>query len=415
MAALAREKPEWGGHRRAGSPNLVRTPAKAANDAPAKADIVVIGGGVVGACLAYYLATAGADVLVVERDDANLQASGANAGSLHVQLLSFDFGAKAEAGGGPAAATLPLGPWAIRLWQELARDTGGDFEIRITGGLMVADTAKGMEFLEAKAKLEQRHGIAASLIDRGELRRLAPALSEHLLGAEYCAEEGKINPLTATYRVLEAAIAAGARYCRGCDVEALERASGGWRVRTSGGIVRAGIVINAAGPWARLVGAMAGVPTPVYSAPLQMIVTEKAPPLVEPLLAHADRHLSLKQLASGGLVIGGAWTAAYDEARNMNVTLKDSIEGNLWVAASVLPQLRGLNVLRTWAGMNVNIDGAPIVGEAPGAPGFFTCVTSNGYTLAPAVARLTADLVLAGRTDRDIAPYTLDRFREAVA
>ena len=354
-------------------------------------------------------------MLVVERDDANLQASGANAGSLHVQLLSFDFGAKAEAGGGPAAATLPLGPWAIRLWQELARDTGGDFEIRITGGLMVADTAKGMAFLEAKARLEQRHGIAASLVDRGELRRLAPALSEHLLGAEYCAEEGKINPL---HRHLPRA--RGGRRSGRPLLPRLRRRGVGARpgrlaVRTSSGTIRAGIVINAAGPWARLVGAMAGVPTPVYSAPLQMIVTEKAPPLVDPLLAHADRHLSLKQLASGGLVIGGAWTAAYDEARNMNVTLKDSIEGNLWVAASVLPQLRGLNVLRTWAGMNVNIDGAPIVGEAPGAPGFYTCVTSNGYTLAPAVARLTADLVLAGRTDRDITPYTLHRFREAAA
>lgn len=146
-----------------------------------------------------------------------------------------------------------------------------------------------------------------------------------------------------------------------------------------------------------------------------MIVTERAPKLVEPLVAHADRHLSLKQLASGGIVIGGAWTAAYDQGRNMNVTLRQSIEGNLWVAGSVLPQLAGLRVLRSWAGMNVNIDGAPIVGEAPGAPGFFTCVTSNGYTLAPAVARITADLVLTGRTARDIRPYTLARFTEKVA
>jgi len=415
LAALAREKPEWGGHKRAGSPNLVRQRETPPQDAPGKADIVVIGGGVVGACLACYLADAGADVLVVERDDVNLQASGANAGSLHVQLLSFDFGAKAEAGGGPAAATLPLGPWAIRLWQELAAASGDDFEIRITGGLMVADTAKGMAFLEAKARLERRHGIDARLVDRAELQRLAPGLSPHLLGAEWCPEEGKINPLTATYRVFERARAQGARYARGCDVLALERVAGGWLARTSRGPIQARVVVNAAGPWARQIGAMAGVGTPVYSAPLQMIVTEKAPKLVEPLVAHADRHLSLKQLASGGLVIGGAWTAAYDQARNMNVTLRESIEGNLWVAAAVLPQLAGLHALRTWAGMNVNIDGAPIVGEAPGAPGYFTCVTSNGYTLAPAVARLTADLVLTGRTDQDIRPYTLDRFAEAAA
>lgn len=414
-AALALEKPEWGGHKRAGSPNLARGAEAAVADAPEKADIVVIGGGVVGSCLAFYLAEAGADVLVVERDDVNLQASGANAGSLHVQLLSFDFGAKAEAGGGPAAATLPLGPWSIGLWQELAAKAGGDFEIRVTGGLMVADTLRGMAFLEAKAALERQHGIDSDIIGQDELRRLAPTLSTHLLGAEHCRAEGKINPLTATYRVLEAARERGARLRRRADVTALERRSGGWTVRTSKGPIQADVVINAAGPWARLVGAMAGVETPVWSAPLQMIVTERAPRLIEPLVAHADRHLSMKQLASGGIVIGGAWTAAYDEARNMNVTLRQSIEGNLWVAGSVLPQLAGLRVLRTWAGMNVNIDGAPIVGEAPGAPGFFTCVTSNGYTLAPAVARITADLVLTGRTARDIRPYTLDRFKEQAA
>ena len=86
-----------------------------------EADVLVIGAGVLGACLAYYLSRAGQDVLVVDRDDVNLQASGANAGSLHVQLLSFDFGAQARR---PAAGrprdTLPLGPLSVALWQELA-------------------------------------------------------------------------------------------------------------------------------------------------------------------------------------------------------------------------------------------------------------------------------------------------------
>jgi glycine/D-amino acid oxidase-like deaminating enzyme len=172
-------------------------------------------------------------------------------------------------------------------------------------------------------------------------------------------------------------------------------------------------VVNAAGPWARQIGAMAGLDLPVYSAPLQMIVTDRAPPLVEQLVAHADRHLSLKQLAAGGLVIGGAWPARYSGHQNMNVTMRESVEGNLWVARRVLPALDGLHVLRTWAGMNVNIDGAPIVGEVPPAPGFFNAVTSNGYTLAPAVARITAEFICRGRTDRDITPYRLERFNGA--
>ena len=409
--ALAIEKPEWGGHQRASSPDLAR-PLPARRLDQEAADNVVVGGGVVGACLAYELAKAGQDVLVVERDDANLQASGANAGSLHVQLLSFDFGAKAERGGGPAAATLPLGPWAVSLWQELAEICGRSFEIRITGGLMVAETGSGMEFLHAKAALEREHGLDTEILGANELRHLAPALSERLVGAAYSPREGKINPLTATYCVLEQAQKEGARFLRSTDVTAMDRTNGRWHVGTNRGMIRAGRVINAAGPWARSVGAMVGLDLPVHSAPLQMIVTEQAPPLVDQLIAHADRHLSLKQLASGGIVIGGAWTARYSEHQNMNVTIRESIEGNLWVAERVLPQLAGLHVLRTWAGMNVNIDGAPIIGEAPGTPGFFNCVTSNGYTLAPAVARLTADLISHGKTDLDIGPYLLERFDE---
>lgn len=408
-AALALEKPEWGGHRRAGTPNLAR-PLQAPPCPPEEVDVVVIGGGVVGACLAHELVSRGFDTLVVERDDINLQASGANAGSLHVQLLSFDFGAKAEAGGGPAAATLPLGPWSVGLWEELAEVCGHNFEIHKTGGLMVASTDAGMAFLAAKAALERRHGIAAEILDAADLARLAPNLSPALIGAEYVADEGKINPLTATYSVLARAMALGARLRRSADVTALTRTGSRWTVETSRGPIRGGRVVNAAGPWAGSVASLAGVTVPVASAPLQMVVTERAPNLVEQLVAHADRHLSLKQLASGGLVIGGAWPGHYDAARNINRTMRESVEGNVWVAREVLPQLEGLHVLRTWAGMNVNIDGAPIIGEAPGAPGFFNCVTSNGYTLAPAVARLTAELIAHGRTDRDIRPYLLERF-----
>ena len=203
-AALALEKAEWGGHRRAGSPDLARARALP-HFGDDEAAVVVIGGGVVGACLAHELVAGGEDVLVVERDDVNLQASGANAGSLHVQLLSFDFGDKAEAGGGPAAATLPLGPWAVSLWQELAERCGKDFEIRITGGLMVAETDAGLDFLRRKAALERRHGLEAEILDRHDLRNLAPALGDGLIGAAYSPCEGKINPLVATYSVMRRA------------------------------------------------------------------------------------------------------------------------------------------------------------------------------------------------------------------
>jgi glycine/D-amino acid oxidase-like deaminating enzyme len=155
---------------------------------------------------------------------------------------------------------------------------------------------------------------------------------------------------------------------------------------------------------------MLGVRIPVKGAPLQMIVTEPAPPLVDHLIAHANRHLSLKQAASGALLVGGGWTAAFDEDMRLNRAERTSIEGNLWVARHVLPAIAGLHVLRCWAGMNVNIDGAPIMGEVPGVPGFFNAVTSNGYTLAPVTARVVADLITRARADIDITPFRIERF-----
>ncbi|MBL8571830.1 MAG: FAD-dependent oxidoreductase [Phreatobacter sp.] len=411
VGALAFEKPEWGGHKALTPPPPVAArAARTRSETAHRTDVLVIGGGVLGSCTAYYLAREGADVLVAERDEINLQASGANAGSLHVQLLSFDFGSKAEAGGGPAAQTLALGPDSVRLWQAIERDTGVDCEIRVTGGLMVAETDRQLGFLREKVALENRHGIDAQVIDAAELRRLSPNLSPRFVGAELCPMEGKINPLTATYAAARGAMAAGARFLAGAEVRAIARDGSGFVATTSAGTIRAGRIVVAAGAWSPRVSAMLGIELPVRGAPLQMIVTEPAPKLIDHLVAHADRHLTMKQLDAGGLLIGGGWTAAADMTTGVSRTLRASIEGNLWVAQRVLPALEGLHVLRSWAAMNVNIDGAPIIGEAPGVPGLFHAVTSTGYTLAPIVGRITADLIRTGRTGRDISAFTLDRF-----
>jgi glycine/D-amino acid oxidase-like deaminating enzyme len=155
---------------------------------------------------------------------------------------------------------------------------------------------------------------------------------------------------------------------------------------------------------------MAARPIPVQGAPLQMIVTEAGPPMVKHLIAHGSRHLSLKQADTGGLIIGGAWPAAMDMETGASHVELASIEGNAWVAAHVLPVAARLRIVRVWAAMNINIDGAPIVGEMPGAPGFWNCVTSNGYSLAPVVARITADLMLRGKSEHPHEIFSLNRF-----
>ena len=275
---------------------------------------------------------------------------------------------------------------------------------------MVAETREQMAKLARKTALEARFGTPVEVIGRDELRALAPRLSERLVGAAYCAEEGRISPLTAGPAMLEAALAAGARLFRETEVLAIERAGSAFVLRTTRGTVRAGRVLNAAGGWAPRVAAMLGVSLPIRASPIQLVVTETAPPLVNHLLAYADRHLTMKQMAAGNLVIGGGWPSSLDPVSERALVRRESVEGNLWVADRVLPALRSLHVIRTWAAMNVLVDGAPILGEVPGVPGFFIASTVNGLTLAPVLGRINADLLRTGRTGRELSPFTLERF-----
>ena len=410
LAALTAEQPEWSGHRRSLLPVWRSESSAQTQDAPREAEIVVIGAGIVGLSTALFLARAGHDVLVFERSEPNGLASGGNAGSLHAQLLSFDHGAKAAGAAGPAARTLPLQRDAIALWAQLQRELGADLEMVMTGGLMVAETERDLDFLRAKTAVERAIGIDCEVIGAAELRALEPSLSDRFLGAAFCLGEGKINPLLATQAILTGARAAGARVLGRAAVSSISHDGAGFRIETARGPVRAGRIVNAAGAFAGEIGRSLGAEIPVHGAPLQMIVTEPAMPVLKHLIAHADRHLTLKQAGNGAFLIGGGWTAGLDPVHGHPRPSLASLAGNLWIAQRALPALDRLHVVRSWAAMNIDIDGAPILGEDPRVPGLFHAVTSNGYTLGPLIGRVTADLIDHGQTDRDISPFAVARF-----
>ena len=409
VASLAMEKPEWVGHKHSLLPGPLQSTPR--NDAlPREAAIVVIGAGIAGLSTALNLALAGEDVIVLDRSWPNASASGGNAGSLHGQLLSFDFDKQSKAGGSQALRTLVLQRDSIALWQELQHGSPLDFEIKITGGLMVAETPQDLVFLKAKAALEREQGVPCDVIGRNELRAMEPALDERFLGAAYCPIEGKINPLVATQAVLTKARQAGARIFSRCEVHHIEQNASGFTIHTNDGQIKAGRIVNAAGAFAARIGSMLSTNIPVFGAPLQMIVTESAQPMVHSLVAHAARHLTLKQAGNGNFIIGGGWTAGLDGAQDHPRPLRASLEGNLWIAQHVVPDLKKLHVLRSWGAMNINIDGAPIIGEHPSIKGFYTAATSNGYTLGPIMGRITADLMFRGKTDWDVGIFSLERF-----
>jgi len=409
LGHLAREKPEWGGHREsAPSARPARPPV--APIARPEAELVVIGGGVTGISAALFAARQGVDVLCLDRGRVNGEASGGNAGSLHLQLLSWDFGAKAVAGGSPQLRTLPLQKESIALWRDLQAETGADFEMRVTGGLMVAETEAQIAFLEGKCAAEARMGIASEVIGADRIRQIVPAISDRVVAGAWCAGEGKINPLAATQALARAAMAQGARLEEQTDVTGIAAEGDGYVIDTPRGRVRARRVLIAAGGWSARIARLLGAEIPVRGAPLQMVVTEPGPPLVPCLIAHADRHLTMKQTDAGTVLIGGAWPAVTGPS-GQPLVLPESLEGNAWVAAHTVPALGGLSVLRSWAAMNIDIDGAPLIGPLPGHPGVTVAATANGYTLGPLMGREAVTIAMTGRARQDLGAFSMDRFQ----
>jgi glycine/D-amino acid oxidase-like deaminating enzyme len=387
-AALMREAPSRGHHHGITAPPLPRWITVPAAPAPADCDVLVIGGGVVGLCCALHLARNGVDVLVADRGEPGLGASTTNAGSLHIQLLAYDFDGTGEPG--PLATALALGPDSVALWRDIARDAGEDLGIRTEGGLILADDAETLSWLRRKVDFESRRGIEAAMLDAAEVRRIAPALDARFTGAAWCPQEGQMDPLRGTAALIRLTRDAGARIAAGLAVTGIEA---GFRIITPRGAFRARKVVNAAGPHAMQVAALAGVTLPMRLIVQQVVVTEAAPPLLRPLVQWARRHLSLKQGNAGHMLIGGGWPGRLD-ADGAARLLRWSVQGNLHIAGQALPALVGLHALRAWSAPNILLDRGPLIAATPGLPGLFHAVTSNGWTLGPMAGRMVAEAVL---------------------
>jgi glycine/D-amino acid oxidase-like deaminating enzyme len=163
-------------------------------------DVVVLGAGIYGCSTAYFLARAGVPVVVIDADDIGAGASGANAGNLHLQLSPFSHAAKDDAWVAEFARTLPFFIESLASWQRLARELPGDIELRCSGRPHGGETDGQMQVLHQKVELERSQGLNVEHDRQRELRRRAPYLAPHLLGASFCPDEGMANALTAVDR-----------------------------------------------------------------------------------------------------------------------------------------------------------------------------------------------------------------------
>ena len=171
-------------------------------------DYIVIGGGIVGGCISYYLSRQNKEVICI--DSGEFSGSYSNAGSIHVQLQSRNFRLNPHLIDN-LLENLPFYKEAVSAWNRLSLMLNVDFDLRVNGGLMVADNEEQLKFLYKKCHEEKAAGLDVEIIESNKIKKVYPFLSDKVVGGEFCAHEGKLNPLVANKSLQEISLRSGVK------------------------------------------------------------------------------------------------------------------------------------------------------------------------------------------------------------
>ena len=371
-------------------------------------DTVIIGGGIVGSCLAAFLAEDGDRVACV--DDGHHSGSTANAGSLHVQMQSRNIRLSPQLLPDLERA-LPLYPKAVATWKELDSRLETNIDLKVSGGLMVAETEEQYEFLRKKCERELALGLDVEMLDRAEIERIAPYLGKSIVGAEMCANEGKVNPLLANAAIKQMGMLAGVRFLNGLRIEQIFFKDQDILLSTKNGVIRTGRIAIAAGSGGGHLAQQIGIHIPTIPEPLHMNITEPTIDLIPHLVQHAERSITMKQLGTGNVVIGGGWPAKFDGPKDHPTVRMSSLLGNLRLAGHIAPIINTLALIRTWAGVNSITDGRSVLGMAEtNDQVYFALPGDAGYTLGPLCAKLVMEVMQNRRPSFALDDYSHTRF-----
>jgi glycine oxidase len=357
--------------------------------------VIVVGGGVIGCSIAYYLQEAGASTVLLERGEIGGEASGAAAGMLIAPIE--DTGN--EAFNCLRRASLEMYPALIK---QVQSRSGLNIEYKRPGMLRTAVTVQAAAALRAIAQ-EQPD---LDWVGQADLSVLEPALSPRVLGALFSEADADLNPGLWTNALALAAERMGAEVRRRTVATGFLRKGGDVRgVSTDTGDVLADAVVIAAGPWTGPLGSRLG-----WRAP--------TPPMRGQMIAYRSNALRHAVWGEEGYLVpkprGFLWAGATVEAAGFRKrTTERGLAGLRRMATTYVPALRDAEVASEWAGLRPGSpDGQPVIGRLPGRDNAYVATGHfrNGILLAPITGALVRDLVLEGRIDGLLSPFAPDRF-----
>lgn len=371
------------------------------------ADVVIIGGGIIGCATAYYLAKKGSSVIVLEGSDHI-----GNGGS------SRNGGGVRQSGRDPRE--LPLVMYGIKnLWPKLSDELGVDCEYHQDGNLRLGKTQKHLDILSGLAEKAKACGLDVRMIDGEEVRKINPYLSEEVIGASWCPTDGHANPLTTTLGYYKKAREMGVRFITGEKVIELKKVKGRVRkVITPNNIYEGNYVVVAAGLESRKIAQSVGIDIPMQPVLLEALVTEAEPKMFDQMLGTAEADFYGHQTKHGSFVFGGS--SGFEPFNDDNGN-----EGTSSITASCIcrgimkyiPVLQDAKIVRTWAGwIDLCQDKVPVLGKVDEVPGLIlaTAFCGHGFGIAPGAASQLAELIAYGKTTVDLSELRYDRFKAKI-
>lgn len=372
------------------------------------ADVVVIGGGIIGCATAYYLTKLGSNVIVLEGSD-NI----GNGGS------SRNGGGVRQSGRDPRE--LPLVMYGIKnYWPTLSEELEVDCEYHQDGNLRLGKTEKHKEILTGLTERAVKVGLDVKMIDGDEVRRINPYLSDEVTCASWCPTDGHANPLTTTLGYYKAARRLGVRFITGEKVVELKKIKGKLRkVVTKNNVYEGENVVLAAGFASRAIANTVGIDIPMQELAIEALVTEAEPHMFDQMLGTAEADFYGHQTKHGSFVFGGSsglegYTRDdYGLASNYSLTAPCICRGIM----KYFPDLAKAKIVRTWAGwMDQCADGVPVLGNVDEVPGLVLACgfTGHGFGIAPGAASQLAELIVNGTTTVDLTDLRYDRFHAKI-
>jgi len=366
-------------------------------------DVVIIGAGIHGLAIAYYLSKRGMrKIAVLDKSYLGAGNSGRNTAILRSNYRTPE--------------GIPFYDESMKIWEGLSAELEYNLLFSQQGHVTLAHSDSALTSLRVRAEANRALGVDTAMVDVDDIKRLVPAIYTGkdvrypILGGIYHPPGGNIRHDAVVWGYARAACRLGAEVHTRVEVTGIDVADGAViGVRTSSGDIKTGSVVNATSGWCSTISRLAGVSLPVTSHPLQACVTEPLKPFMNKVVVSANLHVYVNQSDRGEIVLGSEIDPYTSYSQKSTLPTLEMIAGH---TLELFPSLRHVSVMRQWAGVcDMTPDYSPIMGESH-VQGFFLDVGwgTYGFKAGPVAGKRIAELIDTGRTPEIIKPFSPDRF-----